>query len=131
MARAPRVVHDAAMDYDIDLAPVFAPLSLIDVGAFAAEHEPWTNRTLTAVGDSVVRIGILEGEFHWHHHDVEDEFFLVLEGRLLIDLRDRDTVELGPHQGFTVPHGVEHRTRAPQRTVVLMVEPAGVQPTGS
>jgi mannose-6-phosphate isomerase-like protein (cupin superfamily) len=131
MAPATGVVHDAAMDYDIELAPVFAPLSHIDVGAFAAEHEPWTNRTLTQVNDSVVRVGILEGEFHWHHHDVEDEFFLVLEGRLLIDLRDRDTVELGPHQGFTVPHGVEHRTRAPERTVVLMVEPAGVAPTGS
>jgi len=131
MAPEPGVVHDAAMDYDIDLAPVFAPLSLIDVGAFAAEHEPWTNRTLTTVNDSVVRVGVLEGDFHWHHHDVEDEFFLVLEGRLLIDLRDADTVELGPHQGFTVPRGVEHRTRAPQRTVVVMVEPAGVQPTGS
>jgi mannose-6-phosphate isomerase-like protein (cupin superfamily) len=119
------------MDYDIELAPVFAPLSPIDVGAFAAQHEPWTNRTLTQVNDAVVRIGILEGDFHWHHHDVEDEFFLVLEGRLLIDLRDRETVELGPHQGFTVPRGVEHRTRAPERTVVLMVEPAGVQPTGS
>jgi mannose-6-phosphate isomerase-like protein (cupin superfamily) len=131
MAPAPGVVHDEAMDYDIELAPVFAPLTPIDVGAFAAEHEPWTNRTLTQVNDAVVRIGILEGEFHWHHHDVEDEFFLVLEGRLLIDLRDRETVELAPHQGFTVPHGVEHRTRAPQRTVVLMVEPAGVLPTGS
>jgi mannose-6-phosphate isomerase-like protein (cupin superfamily) len=131
MARPAGVVHDGTMDYDIDLAPVFAPLSLIDVGAFAAEHEPWTNRTLTQVNDAVVRIGILEGEFHWHHHDAEDEFFLVLEGRLLIDLRDRETVELGPQQGFTVPHGVEHRTRAPERTVVLMVEPAGVQPTGS
>ena len=120
-----------SMDYDITLEPAFEALSLIDVGAFAAAHEPWTNRTLTTVNDSVVRIGIIEGDFHWHHHDVEDEFFLVLEGRLLIDLRDRETIALGPHQGFTVPHGVEHRTRAPQRTVVLMVEPAGVQPTGS
>jgi mannose-6-phosphate isomerase-like protein (cupin superfamily) len=131
MAPAPGVVHDAAMDYDIELAPVFAPLEPIDVGAFAARHDPWTNRTLTQVNDAVVRIGILEGDFHWHHHEVEDEFFLVLEGRLLIDLRDRETVELRPHQGFTVPRGVEHRTRAPERTVVLMVEPAGVQPTGS
>ena len=119
------------MDYDITLEPEFAPLSLIDVGAVAAAHEPWTNRTLTTVNDSVVRLGIIEGEFHWHHHDAEDEFFLVLEGELLIDLADRDTVVLGPHQGFTVPRGVEHRTRAPRRTVILMVEPAGVQPTGT
>src|SRR4051812_23956606 len=131
MAPGPGVVHDAAMDYDIDLSPVFAPLSLIDVGAFAAEHEPCTNRTLTTVNDSVVRVGVLEGDFHWHHHDVEDEFFLVLEGRLHFDLRDADTVDLGPLQGFAVPRGVERRSRAPQRKVVVMVEPAGVQPTGS
>jgi mannose-6-phosphate isomerase-like protein (cupin superfamily) len=131
MARAPGARDHPVMDYDIALEPEFAPLTHIDVGAFAAEHQPWTNRTLTTVGDSVVRLGVIEGDFHWHHHDAEDEFFLVLEGTLLIDLRDRDTVELRPHQGFTVPRGVEHRTRAPERTVILMVEPAGVQPTGS
>jgi mannose-6-phosphate isomerase-like protein (cupin superfamily) len=120
------------MAYDIELAPIFPPLTHIDVDGFAAEHEPWTNRTLSIVGDSVLRVGILEGEFHWHHHDVEDELFLVLDGELLIDLRDRDEpVVLGRHQAFMVPHGVEHRTRAPRRTVVLMIEPAGVQPTGS
>jgi mannose-6-phosphate isomerase-like protein (cupin superfamily) len=119
------------MDYDITLEPEFEALSLIDVGAFAAAHEPWTNRTLTTVNDSVVRVGIIEGDFHWHHHDVEDEFFLVLEGELHIDVDGGDTVVLGPHQGCTVPRGVEHRTRAPRRTVILMVEPAGVQPTGT
>src|SRR3954447_25599838 len=118
-------------EYDIHLDDRFGQSTFIDVAAYAAAHEPWFNRTLTTVNDSVVRVGVLEGDFHWHHHDVEDEFFLVLEGRLLIDLRDADTVELGPHQGFTVPRGVEHRTRAPQRTVIVMVEPAGVQPTGS
>src|SRR4051794_2196400 len=131
MAPGPGVVHDAAMDYDIDLAPVFAPLSLIDISAFAAEHEPWTNQTLTTVNDSVVRVGVLEGDFHWHKHDVEDEFFLVLEGRLEIDIEGADTVVLRPQQGYTVPRGVVHRTRAPEgRTTILMVEPAGVQPTG-
>jgi mannose-6-phosphate isomerase-like protein (cupin superfamily) len=78
----------------------------------------------------VVRLGVIEGDFHWHHHDDQDEFFLVLEGRLLIDLEDRDTVTLEPHQGYTVPKGVEHRTRAPVRTAILMVESAGVVPTG-
>jgi mannose-6-phosphate isomerase-like protein (cupin superfamily) len=54
----------------------------------------------------------------------------VLEGRLLIDLEDRDTVTLEPHQGYTIPRGTPHRTRAPVRTAILMVEPAGVAPTG-
>jgi mannose-6-phosphate isomerase-like protein (cupin superfamily) len=116
--------------YDINTEVKYAPLELIDVGAEAAAHEPWFNQTLTAVGESVVRLGVIEGDFHWHKHEEEDEFFLVLEGQLLIDLEDRDTVTLDPHQGFTVPKGVVHRTRAPVRTAILMVEPAGVVPTG-
>jgi len=117
-------------DYDIHLDDKFGSLQLIDLPAEIAANEPWFNQTLTTVNDSVVRLGILEGEFHWHKHDVEDEFFLVLEGRLLIDIEDADTVTLDPHQGYTVPRGVVHRTRAPERTAVLMVEPAGVVPTG-
>ena len=120
----------SASDYDIHLDDKFGSMQLIDLPAEIAAHEPWFNQTLTTVNDSVVRLGILEGDFHWHKHDVEDEFFLVLSGQLLIDLRDRDTVVLDPHQGYTVPRGVEHRTRAPERTAILMVEPAGVQPTG-
>ena len=117
--------------YDIHLDDKYGSLTLIDVGAEAAAHEPWFNQTLTTVNDSVVRLGIVEGDFHWHKHDDEDEFFLVLEGRLLIDLEDRDTVTLDPQQGYTVPRGMTHRTRAPEgRTVILMVEPAGVAPTG-
>jgi mannose-6-phosphate isomerase-like protein (cupin superfamily) len=120
-----------ASDYDIHLDDKFGQSTFIDVAAEAAAHEPWFNQTLTTVNDSVVRLGVLDGEFHWHKHDVEDEFFLVLEGRLLIDIEGADTVTLDPHQGYTVPRGVVHRTRAPEgRTVVLMVEPAGVQPTG-
>jgi mannose-6-phosphate isomerase-like protein (cupin superfamily) len=82
------------------------------------------------VNDSVVRVGIVQGEYHWHKHDVEDEFFYVVEGRLLVDLEDR-TVELHPRQGFVVPRGVVHRTRAPERTVMLMMEPATIVPTGT
>jgi mannose-6-phosphate isomerase-like protein (cupin superfamily) len=120
-----------ASDYRIDTAVRFGPMTLIDVGAEAAAvTEDWVNRTLTEVNDAVVRLGVLRGEFHWHKHDAEDEFFLVLEGRLLIDFEDRDTVALGPHQGYTVPRGVVHRTRAPERAVILMVEPATVTPTG-
>jgi mannose-6-phosphate isomerase-like protein (cupin superfamily) len=116
--------------YDIHLDDKFGSSQLIDIPAEIAANEPWFNQTLTTVNDSVVRLGILEGEFHWHKHEAEDEFFVVLEGRLLIDIEDAGTVTLDPHQGYTVPRGVVHRTRAPQRTAVLMVEPAGVVPVG-
>jgi mannose-6-phosphate isomerase-like protein (cupin superfamily) len=76
-----------------------------------------------------VRLGVVRGEYHWHQHDKEDEFFYVVEGRLLIDLKGR-TIELGERQGYVVPKGVVHRTRAPERTVILMVETAGIVPTG-
>jgi mannose-6-phosphate isomerase-like protein (cupin superfamily) len=118
------------MDYDIHLEDKYGSLALIDIPAEVAAHEPWFNQTLTTVNDSVVRLGIIEGDFHWHSHAQEDEFFLVLDGELHIDIEDRDTVVLAPHQGYTVPRGVRHRTRAPRNTVILMVEPAGVQPTG-
>jgi mannose-6-phosphate isomerase-like protein (cupin superfamily) len=117
--------------YDIHLDDKFGQLALIDLAAEAAAHEPWFNQTLTSVNDAVVRLGVIEGDFHWHKHDDTDEFFLVLDGRLLIDLEDRDTVILDPQQGYTVPTGVVHRTRAPRRTTILMIEAAGVQPTGS
>jgi mannose-6-phosphate isomerase-like protein (cupin superfamily) len=116
--------------YSINTDIKFGPLELIDVRQLAHDcTEQWFNQTLCKVNDSVVRIGVLHGEFHWHKHDTEDEFFLVVEGRFLIDLEGR-TVELLPGQGFLVPHGVLHCTRAPERTVVLMIEPATVKPTG-
>lgn len=117
-------------DYDINLDDKFGQLRLIDIAAEAAAHEPWFNQTLTSVNDAVVRLGVLHGDFHWHKHDREDEFFLVLEGRLMLDFENDETVELVAHQGYTVPRGVVHRTRAPERTTIVMVEPAGVQPTG-
>jgi mannose-6-phosphate isomerase-like protein (cupin superfamily) len=121
-----RVRHIELRDGD-----AFDQLELIDVAAEAGAHEPWFNETLTTVNDAVVRLGVIEGDFHWHKHDDEDEFFLVLEGELLIDLREGDrTVTLAPHQAFTVPRGTIHRTRAHQRTTILMVEAAGVAPTG-
>jgi mannose-6-phosphate isomerase-like protein (cupin superfamily) len=119
-----------ADSYDIHTDVKFDPLTLIDVGAEAAAHQPWFNQTLTRVNDAVVRLGVIEGDFHWHKHDEEDEFFLVLDGELLIDIEDGETVSLSPNQGYTVPRGVVHRTRAPRRTAILMVEPAGVVPTG-
>ena len=104
---------------------------LIDVRAIADEiTEPWTNVTLVQVDQSVVRMGVVKGEFHWHRHSEQDELFLVLEGRLLIDIEGEETVELDPWQVYTVPKGVLHRTRAPERTVILMVEGLGVRPAG-
>jgi mannose-6-phosphate isomerase-like protein (cupin superfamily) len=123
-------MSSARSDYEIHLDDKYGALALVDVPAEIAEHEPWFNQTLTSVNDSVVRLGVIEGDFHWHRHDDTDEFFLVLEGELHIDVQDRETVVLEPHQGFTVPRGIEHRTRAPVRTAILMVEAAGVVPTG-
>jgi mannose-6-phosphate isomerase-like protein (cupin superfamily) len=91
--------------------------------------DPWYNQTLCRVNGSVVRLGVVQGEYHWHKHDKDDEFFYVVEGRFLIDLEGR-TIELHARQGFVVPKGVVHRTRAPERAVILMVENAGVVPTG-
>jgi mannose-6-phosphate isomerase-like protein (cupin superfamily) len=118
-----------ADQYDIDLAVLFPQGRHMDVTALAAGLQPWTNRTLTEVNDAVVRLGVLDGDFHWHKHDEEDEFFFVLEGRLDIELEDR-MVTLEPGQGVTVPRGVMHLPHARGRTVVLMVEKAGVAPTG-
>ncbi len=116
--------------YSISLEPKFGFLELIDVAALAAAcQEEWSNQTLCRINDSVVRLAVIRGEFHWHKHDKEDEFFFVLQGELLIDLEEK-TVALKPHQGFAVPRGKTHRTRAPERTVVLVVEQDTVQPTG-
>jgi mannose-6-phosphate isomerase-like protein (cupin superfamily) len=102
----------------------------MDVNQMVSEcKDKWFNQTLTNVNESVVRIGIVEGEYHWHKHDNDDEFFFVLEGQLLIDLEDQ-TIELNPNQGVTITKGVMHRPRAPKKTVMLMVETAAIQPTG-
>lgn len=117
--------------YDIEMDVAYAPGTLIDVAGEAAAHPVgWTNRTLAKVNDALVRLGVFEGEFHWHVHAREDEFFLVLEGQLLLDVEGRATAVLGPHTAFTVPRGVRHRPRAPERVVVLMIESTGVVPTG-
>jgi mannose-6-phosphate isomerase-like protein (cupin superfamily) len=92
-------------------------------------QEKWINYNLTEVNDCIIRLGIVDGEFHWHKHDLEDEFFFVLEGRLLLDLEDK-TIELLPWQGYTVPKTIVHRTRAPEKTVMLMMEKSTVDPKG-
>ncbi|HEY1870585.1 MAG TPA: cupin domain-containing protein [Chitinophagaceae bacterium] len=108
----------------------FDHLQKIDVNQIVSVcTDKWFNQTLTKVNDSVVRIGIVEGEYHWHKHDNDDEFFFVLDGKLLIDLEDQ-TVELFPNQGMTISKGVAHRTRALEKTIMLMVETSTIQPTG-
>ncbi|HEY2804403.1 MAG TPA: cupin domain-containing protein [Gemmatimonadales bacterium] len=117
--------------YETHLDIAFGPLETVDVPKVVdAVKHPWYNQTLCKVNDSVVRLGVVKGEYHWHHHDDDDEFFYVVEGKLLVDLEGR-TVELGPGKGIVVPRGVEHRTRALERTIMLMVEGAGIVPTGS
>ena len=119
-----------AFPYATHLDIKFPALSLVDVPSLvAACTDKWYNQTLCKVNDSVIRLGVMQGEYHWHKHDDDDEFFFVIDGRFMIDLEDR-TVELEPRQGFVVPKGVVHRTRAPQRAVILMVENAGIIPTG-
>ena len=115
--------------------PALTKISLDSI--VAAVKHPWYNQTLCRVNDSVVRIGVVQGEYHWHRHDEDDEFFYVVEGRFLIDLEPGDdgvtpgkVVTLGAREGYVVPKGVVHRTRAPERAVILMVENAGIVPTG-
>jgi mannose-6-phosphate isomerase-like protein (cupin superfamily) len=117
--------------YETRLNILHGPLEVIDEKAIAdaCEHD-WYNQTLCQVNDAVVRLGVVKGEYHWHKHDNDDEFFYVIEGKLLIDLEDR-TVELSQRQGFVVPKGTMHRTRAMQRTSILMVENASIIPTGN
>ena len=116
--------------YNINLDVKFPYLERIDVPELVKQTKvKWSNQTLTQVNDSVVRLGIVEGEFHWHKHDNDDEFFFVLEGQLLIDLENK-TVELNPGQGVTISKGVMHRPRAPKKTVMLMMETSNIEPTG-
>ena len=108
----------------------FPALALVDVpGLVSACKDRWYNQTLCKVNDSVIRLGVLQGEYHWHKHDQDDEFFFVLDGHFIIDLEDR-SIELKPREGFVVPRGVVHRTRAPVRSIILMIENAGIIPTG-
>lgn len=120
-----------AYPYETRLNILYPAMEVIDEKSLADACEyKWFNQTLCKVNDSVVRLGVIEGEYHWHKHDEDDEFFYVIEGQLLIDFEDR-IVELAPRQGYVVPRGMVHRTRAPKRAVILMVENAEIIPTGN
>lgn len=117
-------------NYNINMDFKYGHLELIDIQEVVKGcKEKWFNQTLTQVNGSVVRIGIIEGEFHWHKHESDDEFFFVLEGELYIDLEGR-TIELKKNQGVTITKGLMHRPRAPKKVVMLMVESSGIKPTG-
>lgn len=106
-------------------------LEVVDVPALVkACTDKWYNQTLAQVNDSAIRLGVMQGEYHWHKHDSDDEFFFVLSGTFIIDLEET-SVELNEQQGFVVPKGVMHRPRAPERAVVLMVETTEIEPTGT
>ena len=121
---------DPAFPYATHLDIKFPPLTTVDVPALVrACTDRWYNQTRCRVYESVVRLGVMQGEYHWHKHENDDEFFFVLEGHFIIDLEDR-SVDLRPRQGFVIPRGVLHKTRAPERSVILMVENAGIIPTG-
>jgi len=122
----------AGFSYNTRLNILREPLEVIDVdGLVAACTDPWYNQTLCKVDESVVRLGVVQGEYHWHKHDNEDEFFYVVSGQLLIDLEGDRCIDLTPGKAVVIPKGVRHRPRAPERTVILMVERAGIVPTGT
>jgi mannose-6-phosphate isomerase-like protein (cupin superfamily) len=124
-------MSDEKYQYVNHMNILYGPLQIIDIQSLVDQcTDQWYNQTLCQVNDSVVRLGIFEGEYHWHKHDREDEFFFTLEGKLFIDIEGAESVELLPHQGYVVPKGIVHKTRAPQKTVVLMIETAGIVPTG-
>lgn len=118
-------------DYNQQMNIKYGHQEIIDVQEIVSEcKEKWFNQTLTKINNSVARIGIVEGEYHWHSHEDDDEFFFVLSGKLYIDLEDK-TLELNPNQGATISKGVLHKPRAPKKTVILMVETASIDPIGN
>jgi mannose-6-phosphate isomerase-like protein (cupin superfamily) len=139
IAGMPNPPSPSPFPYATHLNVLCAPLEKITLDPLvAAVEDKWFNQTLVRVNESVVRFGVMQGEYHWHEHTDDDEFFFVLEGRFLIDLEPESdgitpgrVVTLGPREGFVVPKGVRHRTRAPERSVILMVETASIVPTGS
>lgn len=124
-------MNESKHSYVTHMNVLYSPSELIDIKSLVKScTDEWYNQTLCQVNSSVVRLGIVRGEYHWHKHNDEDEFFLTLDGVLTIDIEGSDSVELHPLQGYVVPKGVVHRTRAQEKTVILMVETAGVVPAG-
>jgi mannose-6-phosphate isomerase-like protein (cupin superfamily) len=92
--------------------------------------ELWTPKLVAKVNDTDIRLSKIQGEFVWHHHDNTDELFLVLEGELLLQLRDRD-VRLRKGEMFVVPRGVEHKPVAEEQAHLMTIELEGQPSTGN
>lgn len=118
--------------YVTNLDIIYKPLERIEEKKLSDEcpHQ-WFNQSLCEVNGSVVRLGVVQGEYHWHKHVDDDEFFYVVEGHLSIDVEENQTIELDPRQGVVIPKNTMHRPRAVVRTVMLMVENRGIIPTGN
>jgi mannose-6-phosphate isomerase-like protein (cupin superfamily) len=102
-------------------------INLAEKLSLFSEH--WSPRTVTRFNGHDIMVVKVQGEFVWHKHDDTDDFFLVLQGRLTIHLRDRDVV-LGPGELFVVPRGIEHQPFAEEETHLLLIEPTGTANTG-
>jgi mannose-6-phosphate isomerase-like protein (cupin superfamily) len=117
--------------YTIRDEPLFGALQTIDLPDLIDQvEEAWYNQALIRVDDVMVRLAVVQGEFHWHTHDNQDEFFLVLDGKLRVEVEAAEPVELQPKQAFTVPAGMRHRSAAPVRSSVLIIERVGTLPAG-
>ena len=107
-----------------------SPLNKISLDEkFALFTERWRPKIIARLNDQEVKIVKVQGEFPWHHHESEDEFFLVWKGRFRVEFRDR-VVEMLPGECLVVPRGVEHRTCADEEAEIVLFEPAGVVNTG-
>jgi len=106
----------------------YGSLTVVDIGAYQRTiSEPYRNDVLSNINGDCMRIAVFEGEYRWHYHPGSDELFLVVEGKLQIDMADKDTVELTEWQYVVVPAGTVHRTRAIGRTVNVTYEKQGAQ----
>ncbi|EPR44289.1 Cupin 2 conserved barrel domain protein [Desulfovibrio sp. X2] len=97
---------------------------------FSLFTEHWSPRVVGELNDSYIKLAKLKGEFVWHHHDGEDEMFLVVKGRLVIRFRDGD-VDLGPGELIVIPRGVEHMPVAEEEAQVMLIEPKTTLNTGN
>ncbi|HEV8380563.1 MAG TPA: cupin domain-containing protein [Gemmatimonadales bacterium] len=97
---------------------------------FGRFRDQWKPKIVGEVNDSLVKLVKFKGEFVWHHHDHEDEMFLVVKGRMRMQLRDREVV-VGPGEFIIIPHGVEHKPVANDETEVMLFEPNSTLNTGN
>lgn len=123
-------MNERYIKYSMGTETEFQPLELIDIKrVIDSSKKDWQNRLLCEVNDFSVRLAVIKGDFYWHIHHDDDEFFYVVDGTLFIDIAE-EVIELGPNQAFLVPKGIKHRTRAPTGTLVLVFEKSSTVLTG-